>query len=550
MVRKLIFLSVLLVSCAYESGQGGVPSRSGLEVVQAATTLQAATAISAQETRQSEIQATSTAVIAQSTTAAILATSQAQSSLATDIHLSSEATGQAIGMVSTSQVQNAAVSGTATAIHLLSQTERQIAEIELENLRIRNQEQLSRIKTREWLTIAFVLAVLLILAAALARWTAVTWRNVNPKQSGQQILVFGPDRNWQAVKPYVLPKPEERPLLPAIIEQEPTSGRLIELPTHLPKDRIGIGITSGNRGLWYSQSELGDIMGAGSKGSGKSSLVRSIAYQAYKHNWKLYLADAEQLTFDPAVWGNVASTVPEVEGMLNNLITEFDRRYELYRTAFSMVRETNNQYFVESLTDYNRAADRFNLEKLPPILLAWDEANNHLSASSSLDGALHEVLRRNRKPGCTVALFAHTWHSTQVKSAIFTNLTRRIALKCEERTSRVVLHSPIASTIPDLPGAAIMSENGEQIKIQSYYLPVNRILEDIRPIDGEWEAVESSNGRKQELEPGDRERIIELYGDGWRVTNIAEKIFGYRGGTGFYQTRDVVEDYEADKVAF
>lgn len=48
---------------------------------------------------------------------------------------------------------------------------------------------------------------------------------------------------------------------------------------------------------------------------------------------------------------------------------------------------------------------------------------------------------------------------------------------------------------------------------------------------------------KRWLNSEDRERIIEMHKEGVSVTNIASDIFGYRGGDGFYQTKEVVKEY-------
>lgn len=453
------------------------------------------------------------------------------------------ATVDAYAFQATTSIEDIYRGATATAVANLGLLDSSMIYLEATRQSLEFEKQSSELRQKNLMLTALIAIVLIFVLTAAVRFLLVTRRQttpvVIPEQPGR-VFVYG--NGWQGDREtrVALPAPVERPLLMEPANEPVTNQQIIELPARLPKNKIGLGITRGNAGLWYTQGQLGDILGAGIKGSGKSNVVRSIAYQAYKSDWKLYLADAELLTFDPLVWGNVASSTNEVEGMLNSLITEFDRRIALFSESFQIVRQNSNPHFVEDLAQYNQVAARYGLESLPPILFALDEANNLLGSSNTLDEALHEVLRRNRKPGCTVALFAHTWHSTQVRSAIFTNLTRRIAFRCEERTSRVVLHSPIASSIPNQPGAMIMKEDGKDIKVQSYFLPAQRILSDVQPIEGEWEEVDRPV-RKNRLEDGDREKILEMYGEGASQRKIEMDIFGYNGGKAWELVREILD---------
>ena len=423
-------------------------------------------------------------------------TGTAQAAAATREAESLAATRVAQGFWETREAASAG--GTATAIYQIAAIEAQSAAMQATRNALdaaRRTDELVRAQNwsafLRWLPWALLAVVIFAGAAAFA----LVWRRGRPQTvtaNGQDIIIVEtPGQGLRPLTPLLpapalprLPAPEERPALPP--GAAGVNGELpavLRLPDRWQRDTLGLGATP-SRQLWYSQAELGDILGAGEKGSGKSTMVRSLAYQAAVMGWEVRLADAEQLTFNPDVWGEVAAGAAEVETMLASLLGEFDRRFDLFRRAFDEVRRLpqDNQFFVEDLASYNRAAGTFGLPLLRPMLLAWDEANNHVGASAGLDRTLHEVLRRNRKAGLTVAIFGHTWHARQVQAAITTNLTRRIVFRCAERTSRVVIGDPAAARLPaEAKGMALMLEGGRLGRFQSYYLPAERILRDVRP---------------------------------------------------------------------
>jgi hypothetical protein len=93
----------------------------------------------------------------------------------------------------------------------------------------------------------------------------------------------------------------------------------------------------------------------------------------------------------------------------------------------------------------------------------------------------------------------------------------------------------------------IMIEGGKDIKVQSYFLPAQRILRDIEPVEGEWEEV-VPQVKKSGLYPGDREKILELYQDGMSRHQIEKEIFDYNGGQAFYIVKQVIDDYHEASI--
>jgi len=173
-----------------------------------------------------------------------------------------------------------------------------------------------------WAVGAVTLALVGMLATiGFSIWRRMQFINQIHETAHGYTLVPSP-QGGLAVVSRQLPAPSERPLLPAPETYQPQVPRTIDLPQRLPNGRIGIGAGQ-SQALWFTQSELSAMLIVGNKGSGKSSFLRMLAYQAAQHGWKLWLLDAEMLTFDPDVWDDVASAgVAQSDTDVLNLLDE------------------------------------------------------------------------------------------------------------------------------------------------------------------------------------------------------------------------------------
>lgn len=364
---------------------------------------------------------------------------------------------------------------------------------------------------------------LVVLAVVLAAIAAFYWkiRQDSPKQviipgGTPMVLIRTPENGWQPLNESQPQLPEgNRPQLPgayinqrALPAQVPrrdnnngslsarahTPGKPVYLPDRIPAGQIALGM-SATRQLMYPFNDLKDMMVAGEKGSGKSSFLQMLAYQAVRHRWEVYLMDAEQITFDPSVWGPVAQTEQEVIGLLEFLLYEmFEYRFALYREAGEKIREAFNHgrladpFRVENVDAYNKAADMFGMRRLSPCMLIWDEASSSFGNRRVVD-LLHEYIRRNRKPGVATVLASQSWYSSGpsgLSGVIKQRLERRIAFRTDEKTSQIVVGNPAAALITaDMKGHAISREDGRIGRLQTFYLPDRQLFQHISPIKTE-----------------------------------------------------------------
>jgi len=462
-----------------------------------------AEAVSAQQTAVIEERHYIATLEAQATEGAIRATMVSLQIQETVQAMNGRATADAVAMA-----------GTATAVS-------QVARVEAEAIAARSTQQAINLQNEAtaarraermglfhvvafWVMLVLVVVAALVLVYLYARQRLAQTIHAN----GQDIVILpSPDGPRFLPPTFRVIEPERRnpPLLTDGGGAEPeeagtavaTYQQGMTLPERLPPGQIGLGF-SGTKQLWFDFPDLKDCLIVGEKGGGKSNFLCSVALQAQIQGWQVWLADAEQMTFNPDVWGDVAGSVPEVEAMLGAVIQEMDRRLEMYRDAFCYVRQLpqDQVFFVDNLTNYNRAANMFNLEKLPPMLVVWDEANDHIKANANLDAALWRVARQIRKPGGWVFVGGHDWKANQITTEVRNLFGRRIGFRCAAGASQVVLGTKAAAGIDErLPGKGIVSYGRGLAHFRSFYVPAARLLRDARPITIPGEVVRPPAGQ-------------------------------------------------------
>ncbi len=255
-----------------------------------------------------------------------------------------------------------------------------------------------------------------------------------------QRMGSAPTMSDQPLPPRHLPPPDRATLLEASRSFLPDT---IELPAVTPTDRFVIGMAPTGV-LGATRKDIRGLIAAGAPRSGKSTLLRSIAYQAALAGWLLYLADPGSNTFMPDLWNRIKALAypvaeePDYLGeMLRVIETECKRRATLFREI------ANGNVPPEDLEEYNALAR----QNLPPMLLIADEFNNFADAGHVIE-PLTDLARRGQKFGLLVMLAAHSWRSQDIPRATADLLQSRIAFRLNSpEAARTILynHADIAA---------------------------------------------------------------------------------------------------------
>ena len=188
---------------------------------------------------------------------------------------------------------------------------------------------------------------------------------------------------------------------------------LLSRPKHLPKmielpelegGRLQIGVRPGDRPLSIAWDDLGHMLVAGMTGSGKSTFLRSMAYQAIADDLKLLIGDRPRTTFPmlsghPALINEMANTPDEYERLVYKALQICAEREEVF---------SRSPEFPEKLSEYNAIAVRNGDDPLPRVLMMLDEFNatqNDLGGPKGGFGrAISNLIYEGRKFGVDVVL--------------------------------------------------------------------------------------------------------------------------------------------------
>jgi hypothetical protein len=192
---------------------------------------------------------------------------------------------------------------------------------------------------------------------------------------------------------------------------------------------MGVGL----RGAVNLQARLmkNVIIGAAQE-QGKSNILRLIAHQARAFGWMLYLADSQAHTFNPDVWGSIAShpvatSVDDLQRLLAMLRGTLEERSAQYRAA------ANGGIPPADIDAYNLIAT-----PMPRILLAIDEASTPLQ-DKRIFREMAALLREGRKWGLHIVMAGHEWHKEVIPAEVNDMLQTRIALPMIDEGSGYVV---------------------------------------------------------------------------------------------------------------
>lgn len=342
--------------------------------------------------------------------------------------------------------------------------------------------------------------------------------------TGQLVVLVLTNDGYQPVNDpnLLLPSPQARvPVLPAPVINETRNNYqpAVTQDGYCPIDfgtvrtgSIGLGATPSAQ-IWLPEAALQDMLIGGMKGSGKSTFLRLVAYQAILQGYACFFLDAEAFTFNGR-WGEVARTNGDCLALLEHLIRIADARLAHYQQVADVMVEayngrylTNTQgrvlqdgegrpmkpFMVEKLTDYRKALALLKrggweaVQGLPdyqPIAIFWDEAPQHLMGDRKIMEATLKFIYRGRKPGAFMLMASQTWHNKSLPMNLRNAFGMRVAFRCTEATSRALLpdKSTLAATIPEGWGghAFLWRQGAKRIgRVQTFYLPDERIFDDL-----------------------------------------------------------------------
>ncbi len=260
-----------------------------------------------------------------------------------------------------------------------------------------------------------------------------------------------------------------------LLTELPRLPRSIELPSTTPLGSVSLGMRFNGQHIILPWAKLGHLLIVGMTGSGKSSLMRSIALQAIRNGIQLMLADIDQTTFamlegHPLLFAPIAASPQAALDLILKALAECDQRAALYKSMTG---------FPENMDEYNALAVKAGKEPLSRIILMLDESSSVLKAmgggSGELAGKLAELGWRGRKFGIHFVFGAQEFTKDLV-GAVREQVNMAIAFRVKPTSAQMAkaIGCTNAHRIPaDRPGFAIVDRFGP---MQSYFVPKALLL--------------------------------------------------------------------------
>lgn len=234
---------------------------------------------------------------------------------------------------------------------------------------------------------------------------------------------------------------------------------------------LGMGLTGP---VHVNAKQLINAIVVGSQDSGKSMVMRALAHSARLHGSKLYLADAVEHTFRPALWNRVSSL--PVARNTNDMLKLLERiNWEITQRVLAFEKSVRGTDRVppEDLDAYNALTG----ESMPRVWLIADEVNSFL-ASKAVQERLGDPARIGRKYGVHLVLAGHDWHEYTVKRELTSYFETRLCLRTANDTAgKIVLDDHVRGKKTmrfSQPGRAILKLRGQYRDVQLYFLAPER----------------------------------------------------------------------------
>lgn len=323
------------------------------------------------------------------------------------------------------------------------------------------------------------------------------------------------------------------------------------LEVALGKDISGAPITA-------ELNKMPHLLVAGSTGSGKSvcinGIIISILMNAKPHEVKLMMIDPKMVELNgyngiPHLLSPVVTNPQKANDALNRIVSEMERRYDLFSHSSTRNIEAYNQYLERESEEPEK------VQKLPYIVVIIDElADLMLVASKEVEASITRIAQMARAAGIHLIIATQRPSVDVITGIIKANIPSRIAFSVSSQTdSRTIMDSMGAEKLLGKGDMLFMpSGRSKPIRVQGAFLSDNEVYDVVDYITGQMKAnyeksIMNKQPKKEEVESED-----ELYPDAkWFVIEeqrASASLLQRQFRVGYNRAARLVDDLEANGV--
>ena len=307
-------------------------------------------------------------------------------------------------------------------------------------------------------------------------------------------------------------------------------------------------------------NKMPHLLVAGSTGSGKSvcinGIIVSILLNAKPHEVKMMMIDPKMVELNvyngiPHLLAPVVTNPQKASDALNRVVSEMERRYDLFSASHTRNIEAYNQYLVR------QAEDPEKVQKLPYIVVIVDElADLMMVASKDVEASITRIAQMARAAGIHLIIATQRPSVDVITGIIKANIPSRIAFSVSSQTdSRTIIDSMGAEKLLGRGDMLFLpSGRSKPIRVQGAFLDDDEVTDIVKFITDQMKAnyEKSVIMNQKETVAAPVESEDELYPDAkWFVIEeqrASASLLQRQFRVGYNRAARLVDDLEANGV--
>ena len=307
-------------------------------------------------------------------------------------------------------------------------------------------------------------------------------------------------------------------------------------------------------------NKMPHLLVAGSTGSGKSvcinGIIVSILLNAKPHEVKMMMIDPKMVELNvyngiPHLLAPVVTNPQKASDALNRIVSEMERRYDLFSASHTRNIEAYNQYLERQADDPEK------VQKLPYIVVIVDElADLMMVASKDVEASITRIAQMARAAGIHLIIATQRPSVDVITGIIKANIPSRIAFSVSSQTdSRTIIDSMGAEKLLGRGDMLFLpSGRSKPIRVQGAFLNDDEVTDIVKFITDQMKAnyEKSVIMNQKETVSAPVESEDELYPDAkWFVIEeqrASASLLQRQFRVGYNRAARLVDDLEANGV--